>query len=275
MIRVLGPSAAALAVLTGLSVTAGAATITDTYWGGKDPRKSKNQSDVIGDKGVFNTHSMEVNRDATGKLVVTVNTNFAGMAGTSKSLGYGYGALFFSTTGVTLDSSAPNFLNDKYVAGRFDYAFVIPQNPGKGNQSGSFGVGSSTGGLFALNDDGSDITLSAALKKNHTVRLGQAVQFNNVDNDVSLRGGGWSIDKLNKTISFIIDDGGLLGTDFALSWAMTCGNDVIIGNVALPNPGPGPGPDPVPLPAGFILFATGAAALGLLRRRGRAAQPPV
>lgn len=262
-------SVAALLVLANVPGIAAAATIIDNYWGGIDPRSKPN--DVLGAESVFDTKSMEVNRDASGKLVVTVHTNFAGMAGTDKSLGYGYGALFFSTTGVTLTGSAlDHYVNDKYTAGRFDYAFVIPENPGKNVTSGTFGANDANGGLFELKADGTDVRLATPLKADHRVRLGQAVQYINDGTQTSEAGGSWSIDKLNKTISFIIEDGGLLGTDFAVSWAMTCGNDVIIGNVDLPDGGPGPGPDPVPLPAGFILFATGAAAWGLLSRRRRA-----
>jgi hypothetical protein len=244
-----------------------AATITDTYWGGTNTLNPKKNGDVIGNKNVFDISSVDVNRNESGKLVVTVHTAFAGMAGTKKSLGYGYGALFFSTTGLTLDGSAPNFGTDKYVAGRFDYAFVIPDNPGKGNQSGDFAAGDTDGGLFRLRNDGNDVQLAVPLKKNHRVREGQAVQFINDGTQAAVRGGQWTIDSLNDTISFIIDDNNLLGTDFAVSWAMTCGNDVIIGSVSLPDSGPGPGPDPVPLPAGFILFVSGAAALGVWRRR--------
>ena len=274
MFRIWWFSLAALFIAS-MPHVAAAATITDDYWGGTDPRKASKQSDVVGDKKVFDTKSMDVTRDAAGRLVVTVNTNFAGMSGTSKALGYGYGALFFSTTGVTLSgSAADHYGSDKYTAGRFDYAFAMPTNPGKKVTTGTFGAGSTEGGLFKLDD--SEVRLSAPLKKGHQVRKGQAVQFVNNDKaETSVAGGSWTIDKLNKTISFIIDDGGLLGTDFAVSWAMTCGNDVIIGEVELPGGGPGPGPDPVPLPAGAFLFMTGAAALGLLKRRRRSATPNV
>ena len=260
----------AFGLASGISNPAAAVTITDNYWGGTNTWKPEN-GDVIGDKKVFGVDSMDVDRAANGNLIVTIHTAFAGRSNTDSSLGYGYGALFFSTTGVTLDNSSPNFGTDKYVAGRFDYAFVIPERPGKGDRSGSFAVGSTTGGLFALEEDGSDIKLATKLKSSDHVRKGQAVQYINDGTQTALRGGSWSVDSLNDTIQFIIEDGGLLGTQFALSWTMTCGNDVIIGSVTLPNSGPGPGPDPVPLPAGFILFATGAAAFGLIKRRHRSA----
>ena len=269
MFRFCSISTLVFGAFVGLSTPSAAVTISDNYWGGTNTWKPQN-GDVIGETKVFGVDSMDVNR-VNGNLVVTIHTAFAGRTNTDSSLGYGYGALFFSTTGVTLDSSAPNFGTDKYVAGRFDYAFVIPERPGKGDRSGSFAVGSTNGGLFALKDDGSDVKLATKLKSDHHVRKGQAVQFINDGRQTALRGGSWSVDSLNDTIQFIIEDGGLLGTEFALSWTMTCGNDVIIGSVSLPNDGPGPGPDPVPLPAGFILFASGAAAFGLLNRRRRSA----
>jgi hypothetical protein len=259
---------ASAGIVLAMSTPSAAVTITDTYWGGTNTWKPNN-GDVIGDKKIFDVYSMDVDRAANGNLVVTIHTAFAGRTNTDAALGYGYGALFFSTTGVTLDNSAPNFATDKYVPGRFDYAFVIPEKPGKGDRSGSFAAGAANGGLFALKADGSDVKLATKLKSDHHVRKGQAVQFINDGKQTALRGGSWSVDSLNDTIQFIIEDGGLLGTQFAVSWTMTCGNDVIIGSVMLPDsgPGPGPGPNPVPLPAGFILFASGAAACGLLRRR--------
>jgi hypothetical protein len=256
----------AFGFVAGWADSSTAVTVTDTYWGGTNTWKPGN-GDVIGDKNVFGIDSMDVDRVANGNLVVTIHTAFAGRTNSDAALGYGYGALFFSTTGVTLDNSSPNYGTDKYVAGRFDYAFVIPEKPGKGDRSGSFAVGATTGGLFALKADGSDIKLATKLNSDHYVRKGQAVRFINDGAQTALRGGSWSVDSLNDTIQFIIEDGGLLGTQFALSWTMTCGNDVIFGSVSLPNDGPGPGPDPVPLPAGFILFATGAAAFGLIARR--------
>ncbi len=269
MFRLCSGALAAAGLVLALSTPSAAVTITDTYWGGTNTWKPQN-GDVIGDKKVFDVDSMDVDR-INGNLVVTIHTAFAGRTNSDAALGYGYGALFFSTTGVTLDNSSPNFGTDKYVAGRFDYAFVIPEKPGKGDRSGSFAAGATNGGLFALKADGSDIKLATKLKSSHHVRQGQAVQFINNGAQTALRGGSWSVDSLNDTIQFIIEDGGLLGTQFALSWTMTCGNDVIIGSVSLPDSGPGPGPDPVPLPAGFILFATGAAAYGLLRRRRQSA----
>jgi hypothetical protein len=247
---------------------ASAVTITDNYWGGTNTY-NPNNGDVIGDKKVFEVTSMDVERNAGGDLLVTVHTAFAGMAGTSKALGYGYGSLFFSTDPITLNNSSPNFGTDKYVAGRFDYAFSMPEKPGTGDQTG-------TGGLFALAANGSDVKLAKAPASSGRdptifVREGQAVKF--IGNQAPVANGTWTVDSLNQTISFLINDGELLGLDFWVSWTMTCGNDVIIGHVVLPNPGPGPGPDPVPLPAGVLVFATGAAALGLLGRRRRASRP--
>jgi hypothetical protein len=268
----------------GIASPASAVVVQDTYWGGLNTYNPSN-GDVIGDASVFDIKSMEVTRVGSA-LHVTVHTPYAGMAGTNKALGTGYGALFFSTTGVTLNASKPNYGKDQYTPGRFNYAFVIPENPGSGNRSGSYLAGSMVGGLFALKADGTDVELSNANGSSVTyplegnanvyIRQGQAVQFiNDGENKAKAKAGGsWSVDSLNDTISFIIQDNNLLGNSFTISWTMTCGNDVILGNVVLQDPGPGPGPDPVPLPAAFMLFAGGAAVIGAVSRRRQHPRKP-
>jgi hypothetical protein len=66
----------------------------------------------------------------------------------------------------------------------------------------------------------------------------------------------------------------MLGTDFALAWAMTCANDIILGNVSLPCDNCGPPPGATPLPGAMALFAGGLGVLGMVgyRRRKRAAR---
>ena len=66
-------------------------------------------------------------------------------------------------------------------------------------------------------------------------------------------------------LTFSIVDNGTLGNSFALAWAMTCANDIIIGQVTLP-----PGEQfNTPLPAAFPLFAGGLGLIGFLGSRRR------
>jgi hypothetical protein len=66
---------------------------------------------------------------------------------------------------------------------------------------------------------------------------------------------------------FSINDNGLLGNDFALSWAMSCANDVIQGIVNIPSSYSGFSGSQTPLPAALPLFAGGLGLLGYLGRR--------
>lgn len=248
--------------------------LNDTYWGGLNSYNPSN-GDVIGALNTFDILGADVTRNGTN-LQVVINTNFAGKAGTEANIGYG--ALFFRSGGIL---SIPEFAasnSDTYQAGRFDYAFVIPQTPGQGNQGGSFAAGGTSGGLFQVNEagivrsnvNGNPISYPNANHAGYYFRQNQAVQYTPVNNQTALRGGDWLVDQTTRTITFTIENvTGLLGSTFALAWAMTCGNDVIFGNVTLP----GGGQNPVPIPGALVLFASGAGLLGAVgwRRRSRAA----
>ena len=74
----------------------------------------------------------------------------------------------------------------------------------------------------------------------------------------SLLSMAWSVQA--GQVIFNIEDNHLLGDSFSFSWAMTCGNDVIQGQV--------PG---VPEPATWALMIGGLALAGASLRRRRAA----
>jgi hypothetical protein len=295
--RVLGK--AQFCVLVGLTsfafyTPANSATINDTYWGGTNTYSGYSgapggsNGDVIGPSGTFDISSVSVQRIQTGAnsndLKIVINTNYAGVPGTSAADGTGYGAVFFKSGGISNIPTGAASNADVYTPGKFDYAFSFPSTPGSGDQSG-------TGGLFALKTGagaGSDVILSNA--GGHSVtyptdpsspyyfRQGQAVGFNNVSNEAATDLGTWTVDSLAHTITILIkNEDGLLGSTFALEWAMTCGNDVILGNVTpemVPCTNCAPPPGQTPLPAALPLFASGLGLIGYAagrRKRSRTA----
>ena len=278
-----------------LSVPAAAGPLIDTYWGGVDTYNGfpgapgGPNGDVIGPSNVFGIDQVAVTRiqtgGATNDLRIVITTNYAGVPGTSPADGTGYGAVFFKSGGIGGIPSGAASNADVYTAGKFDYAFALPSLPGSGDQSGTFAAGDKTGGLFALKTGagaGTDVVLSNAGGHFTTYpndpsspfyfRQGQAVQYNNVDNLSSVDGGDWTVDSFGHTITLLIkNENGLLGTTLALEWAMTCGNDVILGNVTpdtepCPNCGSPPG---TPLPAALPLFASGLGMLGFVVNKRR------
>jgi hypothetical protein len=232
------------AILVSSSVHAAPFVLEDKYWGGND----HGYGDSIGG-GVFNITSAVISRTSPGTLQVVINTLYAGAAGTDAT---GYGALFI-TPGANAwhpNESLPNYAADVYVPGQWTYAFVIPSKP-----SDSFGSGAlydTTNGTVQLaNVDGLPNPSSWIF------RDGQAVQFVPNQSAPQVAGGSWSLGV--GTLTFDINDNGLLGDSFALSWAMTCGNDVIQGQV-------------VPVPLGnsaWQMMILGFAAFGFIAYRRR------
>jgi hypothetical protein len=229
--------------------------LQDNYWGGDD----HGYGDSIGG-GVFNISSASVSRlgPSFSTLQIVINTAYAGAAGTD---GTGYGALFI-TPGVNAwnpTGSAPNYVTDVYRSGEWKYAFTMPELPTA--QSGSGGLYQTSNGVVQL----------ANVDANHagwTFRDGQAVQFDPTHPASPDAWGTWSVGP--GTITFAITDYGLLGNDFALSWAMTCANDVIQGQVT--------GVAAVPEPSTWAMMILGFAGVGFMgyrRTRKGSALPTV
>ncbi len=67
----------------------------------------------------------------------------------------------------------------------------------------------------------------------------------------------WTIDLSNPsdpTLTFVWkNENNAMGTDFVVAWAMTCGNDTLLGNVTVPTNDNGGN---VPLPGAFVLMGT-------------------
>jgi hypothetical protein len=109
-----------------------------------------------------------------------------------------------------------------------------------------------------------DPTLGDPVNPNNglTFRGGQAVQFAPTGAAVSGTSATFTVG--SGFVEYSIVDNDLFGNNFALSWAMTCANDVIQGQVQLPG---GDLTGTVPLPAALPLFAGGLGVMGLLARR--------
>ena len=244
----LGPATFAAAAMMALSLPAKATTITDTYTGSDDtiPGHGTNQdAEVIGAVSDFGITSVDINY-VGADLQIIINTFYAGKSGLD---GTTYGSLFLTPGG-----SGPSNAYAANPASQWLYAATIGPN-------GSSGLYKTSDGTISQSQDLTD--------SNHWYfRTGQPVVFNPGQNAEDYAPGStWSIG--TDTITFLLKDGGLLGSDFALSWAMTCANDVVWLQFAGPQREP---PPPIPLPAAFPLFAFAVGGAGLAgrwrRRRG-------
>jgi hypothetical protein len=253
-----GLAAAAILALGATAAHAGPVTVQDNYYGGLN---TYNGADVIGPTSVFDIKDAVFQRIGPGgnTLQVTIDTNYAGVPGTPAADGTGYGALFITPGLNAWNPTGPApYANDVYTPGEWTYAFDIPENPG----AATSGTGSlytvSSGSVVMSNVFGNTITYPFPGNPGYYFRQGQAVQFTPGQNALSLAGGGWQVNPGQLVLT--IDDNHLLGDNFAFSWAMTCGNDVIQGQVG-----------GVPEPATWTILIMGFGALGAALRRRRAA----
>ena len=219
----------------GSAAQAGTVNITDGYWGGIN---TYNNSDIIGDYH-FDVSGASISRSGPNgaTLNITVNTNFAGYAG--QQGGTGYGALFLTPGyNVWKPTGVAPYPTDVYKNGEWKYALTIPQLPSA--SSGTGGLYLTGGGalntltpgygtIVSSNVYGNPITAPNAGNGGWYFRQDQAVQFT-PDSGVSpIALASWSVG--TSSITFSVTDNGLLGDNFALSWAETCANDVLQGQV--------------------------------------------
>jgi hypothetical protein len=250
IVKALG-AAVTLAGLMALPTMASAAAVTvaDTYFGGLN--KYNDPSDVIG-SATFDIQSATFERIGAGGniLRVIINTNYAGAPEAGNSLGTGYGDLFLTPGPWTPQGVGPEYHTDTYEAGDWAYAFEMPFNPGAGNTTGAGALYNTLDGSIAMSNYGGSTT-------GDNFRNNQAVRF---DHGVIAPAatGTWTVG-VNQLV-FDIQDNHLLGDKFSFSWAMTCANDVIQGNVAF-----------VPEPSSWALMILGFGAVGAAMRRRRVA----
>lgn len=268
-----------------------AGTLTNTiYYGGNN---TYNGADIIGTSPPFSILDAVVTRTGSGvgsSLNIIINTNFAGAPGTTAADGTVYGSLFL-TPGFWTPSgtAATNYSTDNYANAspnnnrEWSYAVTNPTGvTGNANPVGLYAIGTTpvatnypsssvpqyfttTGGKVYMSYIGGngDPTLGDPVNPNNglTFRAGQAVQF--APNGAAVLGTSATFTVGSGFVEYSIVDNALFGNSFALSWAMTCANDITQGQVTLANN------DliPTPLPAALPLFAGGLGVMGLLARR--------
>ena len=250
----------ALAVGAATQSIAAPVVVADTYWGGN----YATPTEVIGGSQ-FAVSSLSAEK-VGNNLVVTINTAYADVAGTSAALGTRMGSLFIGDpTKLNLSGAdAPQYNTDTFAGDtdRFSYAFDydVANLDVKTGQSGS-------GSLWALKGDGSDVRQSFG----NVFRSGQAVDVltagANAATDTGVNG-TWSVGA--GAVTFSIADfftATNLGTALTLAWSMSCANDIILTTVDLAGD---TNPD-VPLPAGAALLLSGLAGLGIVGRRAKKA----
>jgi len=236
-------------------------TITDAYQGGITP---PSYTDVVGTGTVFGINSAQAYRSGPNgnTLVVVVQTYFAGVAGTAPAGGAGYGDLFI-TPGANAwnptTSGSCNDCNDVYRPGEWAYVATIPSDAagpsgttfGTGNfyslagnhqVAGTIGTASfGTGSGVVTSNTGSCEGQNASPTACQTFRADQAVDYNptagqqNANSNIAgtqvtetyavFSGGAGNLGY----VTYTIVDNGLLGNNFALSWAMTNADDVVQG----------------------------------------------
>jgi hypothetical protein len=237
-------------------------TLQDTYVGGGGTGPYSN-SDSIGG-GIFNVYSADIQRTGTNgnTLQVVIHTSFAGHAG--QDFNTGNGALFI-TPGLWQPTGPAPYLNDVYQAGDWQYAVTIPA--GTNASSGTGGLYLTANGTVVLsNVNGDPFAYPNPGNNGFYFHQGQPVQFtpNNPLSTVAGTSANWAINANAGTITFNVTDNHILGDSFALSWAMTCANDIIEGQVILP---PGGNTGGVPEPTTWAMMIMGFAALGVAAHR--------
>ena len=195
--------------------------LQDTYYGGHD--SLNDPTDVIGDPNTFNVQSAIIQRTNGGNtLQITINTNYAGKPGTPAADGTGYGALFI-TPGKDAwkpTGSGPNYFDDQYRPGEWAYAATIPQSPGQTSGQGAL-YDTTAGTVVLANVDNHFQTYPDDPTSPFYFRANQAVQFTPGLSQTGVLGTSESWTVGAGTITFAINDNGILGDDFALAWAMT------------------------------------------------------
>ncbi len=213
-------------------VFAAPVNIVDNYYGSED----HGHGDVIGDVSRFGISSMDV--ELIGSILsVDIYTGFGGRGDdgeyssyTRNGLGIGYGDLFLSSA-WTPDITAANYLNDDHSTGTlWTYGVKLDDNWGTANSTRSAALYELTG---ATNDD--NVRLTDDLFNSGTFRNGQEVLVDDRSGNANALANSVSWYSLNGSgqINFEIDLAGtslLSGSEIALHWGATCGNDTIEGS---------------------------------------------
>ncbi len=192
--------------------------------------------------------------DSHGNPITTpvyspVHATNAALVNDDSILNFANGSYFHA---IQLATNTTNRLGDVWQPGDWSYAVT----------NGVMGLG-----LYRIRDN--QIVLSSAPGCTDTwpiqgncgwfYRAGEAVQVVNTTADEFV--GAATVSVVNdRSITYNFSDYGVLGYDFAMSWAMTCANDIIQGEFNVPAPG------------SLALLLTGLLGIGAVRwRRGKPA----
>ena len=277
----------ASAAVVGLASSAYSFTLTDNYIGATDNYHGTPQ-DIIGNSPPFSITSADITRSGPGNdtLNIVIHTNYAGAPGTGPAFGTGYGSLFLNP--FSWSGSNPG-TNDSWVLGNQSWAYAVTNTSGATDATqpafGMYAIGTVGGStskngaaqyytttdgtvyMSYINGNGNP-TDPATSPKSPTggdyFRQGQAVQYIPGSGETSPNyAATFTVDPLAGTLTYTIVDMFALGDTFALSWAMTCSNDIIQGLVTLGSTDL----QGTPIPAALPLFAGGLGVMGLLARR--------
>ena len=263
-------------------------TLNNTiYYGGQN---TYNSADVIG-TSTFNIISAVVDRTNANTLDIKIYTNYAGAPGHSAAEGTNYGSLFLTpglwTPGGT---SANHWAADNYSTNKeWSYAVTNPLtgNVGTSVSTGLYAIGTvgaahnygatgipdyyttANGKVVMANANGDPASAPHGGNNGNYFREGEAVQYTPTNSAAKVSGTSATFSVGVGYIEYLIVDNGLFGDSFALSWAMTCANDVIQGQVTLPGTGL-----TTPLPGALPMFSAGLGLLGMMgwrKKRKKAA----
>jgi hypothetical protein len=258
-------------------------TLNDNYYGANN---TYNNQDVIG-TSTFNILNAIVSRSGANNdtLNIIINTNYSGAPNTPAAEGTNYGSLFLNPLYWSVTTTTAPYTSDNFVNGNQNWAYAVTTPSTGSGSTGLFATGlnpigasgavahnylatttpnyytSADGKIVMSNVNGDPITYPYSGNPSYYFREGQAVQFD--PTQAAIRSA--SVTVVNGSyIEYSIVDNGLLGNTFALSWAMTCANDVIQGLVQLGN---NDLTGSTPIPATLPLFASGLGGIVLLARR--------